>query len=53
MAPIAESVERHHRSIIYALLSLIALFIVACALDDLIPICHFIFGCDHGFHGSV
>jgi hypothetical protein len=53
MTTIAESVEKHHKAIIASLLSLIALFLVACALNDLIPICHYVFGCDHGFHSGA
>ena len=53
MTAIAESVERHHRAIIVALLSLIVLFLVACALNDLIPLCHYVFGCDHAFHDAA
>lgn len=49
----ATAVERRHRAIIVALLSLIVLFLVACALNVLIPICHYVFGCDHGFRASA
>jgi hypothetical protein len=50
MTTITESVERHHKPIIISLLSLIVLFLVACAFNDVIPICHYIFGCDHSYH---
>jgi len=50
MTTIAESVEKYHKPIIVSLLSLIVLFLVACAFNDVIPICHYVFGCDHSFH---
>jgi hypothetical protein len=50
MTTIAHSVEKHHRPIIYALISLIVLFLVSCTFNDALPICHYIFGCDHSFH---
>jgi hypothetical protein len=52
MTTIAESIEKFHKPIIVSLLSLIVLFLVACALNDLIPICHYVFGCDHAFHSA-
>jgi hypothetical protein len=51
MVTFAETVETHHKAIILSLLSLIAVFLVACSLHDVLPICHYVFGCDHGFHG--
>jgi len=51
MTTITESVETHHKMIIWSLLSLIAVFLVACSLHDVLPICHYVFGCDHNFHG--
>jgi hypothetical protein len=51
MVTFAETVETHHKTIILSLLSLIAVFLVACSLHDVLPICHYVFGCDHGFHG--
>lgn len=52
MSAIAESVEKHHKAIIWVQTSLIAVFLVACAFNDVIPICHYLFGCDHSFHGA-
>jgi len=43
-------VERHHKLIIAALASVIVIFLVSCLLHDTIPICHYIFGCDHRMH---
>ena len=51
MTTVIESVETHHKIIILFLLSLIAVFLVACSLHDVFPICHYVFGCDHSFHG--
>ncbi len=50
MTTLTKSVETNHRTIILFLLSLIAVFLVACSLHDVFPICHYVFGCDHGFH---
>jgi hypothetical protein len=52
MTTIAESVENNHRAIILSLLSLIVVFLVACTFHDVMPICHYVFGCDHSFHGG-
>ena len=51
MTTLTRSIETHHKTIILSLLSLIAVFLLACALHDVLPICHYVFGCDHGFHG--
>jgi len=53
MTALANSVERHHRPIILLLMALIAVFLVSCAFNGLLPICHYVFGCDHGFHSLV
>jgi hypothetical protein len=50
MTAIAESVERHHKPIILSLMALIVAVLASCAFNDAIPICHYLFGCDHGFH---
>lgn len=39
--------SRHHVAIIYAQLGLIALFVLACAFNGVLPVCHWLFGCDH------
>jgi hypothetical protein len=51
MITVTEAVETRHMAIILFLLSLIAIFLAACSLHDVLPICHYVFGCDHGFHG--
>ena len=50
MPTISETVEKHHQSIIVALLLIIVVFLVACTFHDVVPICHYVFGCDHKFH---
>ena len=50
MSAFNDSIEQHHRPIIATLGGLILLFLVACLLHDAIPICHYIFGCDHRLH---
>jgi hypothetical protein len=53
MTALANSVEKHHRLIILSLMSAIVVFLAACTFHDVLPICHYVFGCDHGFHGVV
>ena len=53
MTTLTQSVETHHKAIILSLLSLIAVFLVACTFHDVLPICHYVFGCDHAFHGII
>jgi hypothetical protein len=50
MATMSATLERHHRLIIVALAGIILLFLTACLFHDVIPICHFLFGCDHAMH---
>jgi len=50
MNTINESIEKHHRAIIFPLLFVIVFFAASCTLHDIIPICHYVFGCDHGLH---
>jgi len=53
MTALATSVEKHHRLIILSLMSAIVIFLTACTFHDVLPICHYVFGCDHGFHSVV
>jgi len=53
MTTLANSVETHHQAIILSLISVIVFFIAACSLNDFLPVCHYIFGCDHGFHAAL
>jgi hypothetical protein len=50
MTAMSTTLERHHRLIIAALAGIILLFLTACLFHDVIPICHFLFGCDHAMH---
>jgi len=42
--------EKHHRPIIFSLAAVIAFFAVSCTFHDIIPVCHYLFGCDHAMH---
>jgi hypothetical protein len=50
MTAMSATVEKHHRKIIAGLLLVILFFAVSCTFHDTIPICHYLFGCDHGMH---
>lgn len=45
------TIDRHHRGIIAGLAFVIVFFLVSCTFNSAIPICHYLFGCDHAFHG--
>jgi hypothetical protein len=42
--------EKYNKIIIFSLVGVIALFLFACTFHDVLPICHYIFGCDHMVH---
>jgi hypothetical protein len=44
------SLERHHRQIIFSLGFIVIFFAAACTFHDVIPVCHYLFNCDHGLH---
>jgi len=50
MTALAETVERHHQLIILVLVGVILFFLLACTFHEIIPVCHYLFGCDHGMH---
>ena len=50
MTAIAASIERQHRPIIAGLVFVILFFLTACTFHDVIPVCHYLFGCDHAVH---
>ena len=50
MATISKSVERHHKLIIAVLVLIILTLAASCTFHDVIPICHYVFGCDHNMH---
>lgn len=41
---------QHHRAIIYSLGFIVVFFTASCAFHDVVPICHYLFGCDHQLH---
>lgn len=47
MTAISELLEEHHKGIIYSQLGVILFFVLACTLNGVIPVCHWLFGCDH------
>ena len=42
--------DQHHRAIIYSLGIVVVFFTASCTFHDVIPICHYLFGCDHHMH---
>jgi hypothetical protein len=50
MSALALTIEKHHKLIIAILGAIILFFVLACVFDNVIPVCHYIFNCDHGFH---
>jgi hypothetical protein len=50
MSAFAATLERHHQRIIAGLTLVIVVFLLACTFHDVIPICHYVFGCDHAMH---
>jgi hypothetical protein len=50
MATVSETVEKHHKLIITVLSLIILALASSCLFHDVIPICHYVFGCDHGMH---
>lgn len=50
MAAMSAAIEKHHQLIIAVLVFIILFFLAACTFHDTIPICHYLFGCDHGMH---
>jgi hypothetical protein len=52
MNTINQAMEKHHRGIIFSLTFVILFFVTACTFHDMIPICHYLFGCDHHMHAA-
>jgi len=50
MTPILAVIDDHHRIIIAGLAFIVVFFAAACTFHDVIPVCHYLFGCDHGMH---
>ncbi|HSH75870.1 MAG TPA: hypothetical protein VLA09_09330 [Longimicrobiales bacterium] len=53
MTAMLATVDARHRSIIAGLTLLILFFVVACIFDGVIPVCHYLFGCDHAVHAAA
>ena len=47
---IGSSIDTHARLIVGVLAGVVLFFLVACVFNDAIPVCHYIFGCDHRMH---
>ena len=52
MATLNIFLEEHHKVIIAALSLAILAMVVSCTFNGAIPICHYLFGCDHQLHGA-
>lgn len=50
MSKVTAFLAKYHRAIIYTQLGLIAFFLLACTFHDVLPICHWLFKCDHMLH---
>jgi hypothetical protein len=50
MSGMSATIEKHHQKIIAGLLFVIVFFAAACTFHDTLPICHYLFGCDHAMH---
>jgi hypothetical protein len=44
------AIEKYHKLIIVIMALIIIFFLTACLFHDTIPICHYLFGCDHRLH---
>lgn len=50
MPTASTAVERRQRVIMVALTFVIVFFLAACTFHDVLPVCHYLFGCDHAMH---
>ena len=46
---VGNTVETRPKLVAGVLFGIILFFAVACALNDVIPVCHYLFRCDHRF----
>jgi hypothetical protein len=49
-ARVGGAIDRNPRLIVGVLGAVVLFFLLACILHDVIPVCHWIFGCDHRMH---
>jgi hypothetical protein len=47
MSSIASFASTHHSAIIYTQLGVIVLLLLACTFNGVVPVCHWLFDCDH------
>lgn len=47
---ITGTIDTHPRIIAGVLGGMVFFFVAACLLHDVIPVCHYLFGCDHRMH---
>jgi len=45
-------IDQYYRSIIFSLAFVVFFFATACTFHNVIPVCHYFFGCDHLMHLS-
>lgn len=50
MAALDRLVQSHAKLIVALQGVLIVFFLTACLLHDVVPVCHYLFGCDHRLH---
>ena len=53
MTAINTSLERHHRPIIFFLMFVVVFFAASCTFHDIIPVCHYLFACDHALPAKL
>ena len=50
MTRILTTIDDHPRLVAGVLAAMLVFFFASCLLHDVIPICHWLFGCDHRMH---
>lgn len=50
MGALTKAIESQPTVIVGVLGLVIVFFLAACTFHDAIPVCHWLFGCDHGLH---
>ena len=43
-------IDKYNRTIIFSLAFVVVFFATSCTFHDIIPVCHYLFGCDHHLH---
>ena len=43
-------IDQYYRPMIFSLGFVVLFFAASCTFHDVIPVCHYIFGCDHLMH---